>query len=95
MRLSVLITEGVMVMALFALNRSNNASGKTHQDQVVGGRDEKEVEEKREIRWVLIASLLFHPGLIIVDHIHFQYNGFLYGVLLWSIWAAREVSTDI
>ncbi|PLW31190.1 hypothetical protein PCANC_23172 [Puccinia coronata f. sp. avenae] len=38
----------------------------------------------------ITASLLLHPALIIVDHIHFQYNGFLLGILLWSIWAARE-----
>ncbi|KAE8215901.1 hypothetical protein CF327_g870 [Tilletia walkeri] len=39
---------------------------------------------------LLAASVFFHPNLIIIDHIHFQYNGFLFGVLLWAIWAARE-----
>lgn len=41
---------------------------------------------------LLSASLLFHPGFIIIDHIHFQYNGFLFGILLWSILMARDVS---
>lgn len=40
---------------------------------------------------VIAAALLLHPGLIIVDHIHFQYNGSLFGILLWSVWAVREV----
>ncbi|GAA5822299.1 hypothetical protein JCM5353_001562 [Sporobolomyces roseus] len=40
--------------------------------------------------FAIAASLLFHPGLIIVDHIHFQYNGFLLGMLLWSLVAAQE-----
>ncbi|KAM0791420.1 hypothetical protein ACM66B_005879 [Microbotryomycetes sp. NB124-2] len=39
---------------------------------------------------VIAGSLLFHPGLIIVDHIHFQYNGFLLGILLWSLIAAQQ-----
>uniref|UniRef100_A0A0K3CD36 Alpha-1,3-glucosyltransferase n=1 Tax=Rhodotorula toruloides TaxID=5286 RepID=A0A0K3CD36_RHOTO len=39
---------------------------------------------------VIAASVLFHPGLLIVDHIHFQYNGFLLGILLWSLIAARD-----
>ncbi|SCV72210.1 BQ2448_4904 [Microbotryum intermedium] len=40
--------------------------------------------------FLIAAAVLLHPGLIIVDHIHFQYNGFLLGILLWSVVAARE-----
>ncbi|ODV91008.1 glycosyltransferase family 57 protein [Tortispora caseinolytica NRRL Y-17796] len=30
-------------------------------------------------------AVLLYPGFIIIDHIHFQYNGFLYGILVYSI----------
>lgn len=44
------------------------------------------------VQRMISISLFLHPGFLIVDHIHFQYNGFMFGILLWSILAARNVS---
>lgn len=38
--------------------------------------------KKKRMLWILI---IWSPSLIIVDHIHFQYNGFLLGFLLISL----------
>lgn len=37
--------------------------------------------------WVLV---IWSPALLIVDHMHFQYNGFLLGLLLMSISGLME-----
>ncbi|CAN8318489.1 unnamed protein product [Cochlearia groenlandica] len=42
---------------------------------------------KRNLICVLV---IWSPGLLIVDHIHFQYNGFLLGLLLLSISFLQE-----
>ncbi|CAO3620418.1 unnamed protein product [Cunninghamella blakesleeana] len=47
--------------------------------------------DKNQYQYKLIAIALFlHPGLWIVDHLHFQYNGLLYGILVHSIVEAQK-----
>ncbi|KAL2271615.1 hypothetical protein VTJ83DRAFT_986 [Remersonia thermophila] len=38
-------------------------------------------------------SILLSPGLLIIDHIHFQYNGCMYGMLIASLVLARQRAT--
>lgn len=40
--------------------------------------------------FIIASSIVLSPGFLIVDHIHFQYNGFLFAILIASIVAARN-----
>ena len=45
---------------------------------------------QRQTAHAAALSILLSPGLLIIDHIHFQYNGFLYGILILSFVLARK-----
>lgn len=49
--------------------------------------------QNRQAAHVASLSIFLSPGLFIIDHIHFQYNGFMYGILVLSIVLARKQST--
>jgi alpha-1,3-glucosyltransferase len=50
-------------------------------------------QANKHLAHIASLSIFLSPGLLIIDHIHFQYNGFLYGILVLSIVLARKQST--
>ncbi|KAG8196098.1 hypothetical protein JTE90_007836 [Oedothorax gibbosus] len=72
MRLSVIVSD---IVYFYGVNRIYNLvkskKGKTNDPWV-----------SAEV--ILAMLLLWNPGLLLVDHIHFQYNGFLSGILFIS-----------
>ncbi|KAF7654386.1 hypothetical protein LDENG_00070440 [Lucifuga dentata] len=71
-RLSVIFTDGVFIYATRECCRCVREQ-KGSQDVL------------SRPSFILAVLLLWNFGLLIVDHIHFQYNGFLFGFLLLSV----------
>lgn len=47
----------------------------------------------RPLQKIINWSLMLNPGLLMVDNMHFQYNGFLYGILIHSLVDAKQASS--
>lgn len=48
----------------------------------------------RPLQKIINWSLMLNPGLLMVDNMHFQYNGFLYGILVHSLVDAKQASSS-
>ncbi|KAL7063315.1 hypothetical protein AAHC03_0985 [Spirometra sp. Aus1] len=69
-RCSVIISELVLICAVHSLVHS--LLGQTTRGN-------------RALKSVALALFAFNFGLFVVDHVHFQYNGFLFGFLFLSV----------
>eukprot|EP00936_MAST-01D_sp_MAST-1D-sp1_P001232 g1232.t1 len=75
---TVMVTELVLLTAVPALCRTLHGTRSTRSTPTTGA-----VTASQPATAALALTAL-SPGLIYVDHVHFQYNGFLLGVLLWA-----------
>ncbi|XP_061181373.1 probable dolichyl pyrophosphate Glc1Man9GlcNAc2 alpha-1,3-glucosyltransferase [Saccostrea echinata] len=76
-RLSVILTDFILMLAV---NKFCNYMKSAW-------RETKTTDVSMFTNKALVLSFLVlcNFGLLVVDHIHFQYNGFMFGILLWSI----------
>ncbi|KAI0462534.1 hypothetical protein LJB42_004028 [Komagataella kurtzmanii] len=47
-------------------------------------------DKEKARSFVVASSIALSPGLLIVDHIHFQYNGMMFGILIFSLLAVKQ-----
>ncbi|XP_078401328.1 dolichyl pyrophosphate Glc1Man9GlcNAc2 alpha-1,3-glucosyltransferase isoform X1 [Cetorhinus maximus] len=71
-RLSVILVDIVFIYGVIECCKCVNRT-----------KESKEMMERPA--FILAVLLLWNFGLLIVDHIHFQYNGFLFGLMLLSV----------
>ena len=86
-RATVILTELVLVYALHLYVRQASSLSHPNLPSYVKGSKNKATSHAAAL------SVLLSPGLLIIDHIHFQYNGFMYGLLILSLVLARNNST--
>eukprot|EP00808_Paulinella_micropora_P002184 g63783.t1 len=75
---SVMLSDTLLCCAIYRLGQSIVRTVKE-------GTQHKLQDEERVKPYVLLVLGLCNPGLLMVDHVHFQYNGMLLGLLLWSV----------
>ncbi len=85
-RLTVMATDVVLLLGSHALAKAGLPRD-TAPPASTGGLS---VEPGGSSTLAAVALCALHSGLLLVDHIHFQYNGFLLGLLLLSIAALRS-----
>ena len=88
-RATVILTEGVLV---YALHLCGPLGVKYLKLRLILASSfvKTSPPASKQLAHAAALSILLSPGLLIIDHIHFQYNGLLYGILILSFVLARK-----
>ena len=85
MRTTVLLSEVVYWVACYIwaclIGKQNNQSQKSN----LNDRDAAKANSNDTFSWTCFLLFSLNPAILWLDHVHFQYNGFLLGILLLSL----------
>ncbi|CAD7968450.1 unnamed protein product [Amoebophrya sp. A120] len=87
-RLSVILSDTVLVYAVWKWVTKGTTGGSRGSTTTTRGANRNTSHGH-----LLLPSLIFvvfNAGLLVVDHMHFQYNGMMYGILLLSAFELYE-----
>ena len=91
-RATVIATELVLFYALHSCVPRSCYKLAVYVTDLNHSLEETTSSPSKRLSHATTLSILLSPGLLIIDHIHFQYNGFLYGILILSLVLARKPS---
>ena len=90
-RLTVILSDSVFILGAYYASRCIYHISSSRNDSRKAPKKDHPLFSNAMIATILI---IINPGILLLDHVHFQYNGMLLGLLLISIGFMAKASTS-